>query len=149
MLADHLVHALFARGEIITRQGAVAHWLYILTSGTADVRVRTDGRRARWRASRRPDFFGEMGLMTGEPRTADVVATSDVDCYRLDKHSFDKILNARPEIAAEVSALLARRRVALFSVKYELDVDGKRVREASEQQRILRKIQSFFGLTES
>ena len=86
-LAAGMSHMIYAPGERITRQGAVAHWLYVMTSGTADIRVKTT-RTASRRPSRTltaPDFFGEMGLMTGEPRTADVVATTDVDCFRLGK----------------------------------------------------------------
>ena len=36
-LAERLVAAPFAAGDVITRQGAIAHWLYLLTGGEADV----------------------------------------------------------------------------------------------------------------
>lgn len=39
MLAEHLVHAPFAAGDILTRQGAVAHWLYLVIRGEAKVMV--------------------------------------------------------------------------------------------------------------
>ena len=45
-----------------------------------------------------PDFFGEMGLMTGEPRKADVVAKTDVECFRLPQATFETVLTGRPEI---------------------------------------------------
>ena len=41
-LADGLLHAPFAAGEIMTRQGATAHWLYIMTSGRAEIRANMD-----------------------------------------------------------------------------------------------------------
>ena len=49
-----------------------------------------------------PDVFGEMGLMTGEARAADVIATSDVECFRLGKETFEQVLLNRPEIATEL-----------------------------------------------
>lgn len=55
-------------------------------------------------------FLGEMGLMTGNPRSATVIALSEVLAYRLDKETFQKILNNRPELAIEISNLLAERR---------------------------------------
>src|SRR5207245_2805941 len=42
-LADHLRYAPFTAGETMTKQGAVAHWLYIVVNGSADVRATIDG----------------------------------------------------------------------------------------------------------
>ncbi|MFZ5477562.1 MAG: cyclic nucleotide-binding domain-containing protein [Myxococcota bacterium] len=141
-LAAQLVFAPFSAGETITREGAVAHWLYILHSGVAEVRASgLDEAVARLEG---PDFFGEMGLLTGEPRRADVVAASDVVCYRLDKVAFDRVIRARPEVAAEVSAVLARRRTAL-DAKRE-GVPAAEGREHTERARILGQIRAFFGI---
>jgi small-conductance mechanosensitive channel/CRP-like cAMP-binding protein len=146
-VADHLVYAPFAPGEIITRQGAVAHWLYVLVSGKAEIMTRVDGGPPKHVAHLdAPTFFGEMGLMTGEPRMADVVARSEVECYRLGKEGFQKILEERPEIATELSKTLARRRVELLAVREGLDSEQKKRREEAEAARILGKIQDFFGL---
>jgi small-conductance mechanosensitive channel/CRP-like cAMP-binding protein len=146
-LSDHLVYAPFVTGETITRQGAAAHWLYILVHGKADIRVKLEGGPPKHVASlEAPSFFGEMSLMTGEPRSADVVAVTDVECYRLDKPGFEKIILDRPEIATEMSKTLARRRVELTAVRDGLDADQKRRREETEAERILERIQSFFGL---
>ena len=146
-IADHLVFAPFAPGETMTRQGAVAHWLYIIVSGRAEILTRIDGGPPKHVATLEgPSFFGEMGLMTGEPRAADVVALSEVDCYRLDKEGFEKIIQERPEIAGEMSKTLAKRRVELLAVREGLDADQKRRREETEAARILERIQDFFGL---
>jgi CRP-like cAMP-binding protein/small-conductance mechanosensitive channel len=146
-LADHLRYAPFAAGETMTRQGAAAHWLYIVTSGRAEVRKHTEtGETATVAAINAPGFFGEMSLMTGEPRSADVVAVTDVECYRLDKEGFQKIIVARPKIAEEMSTTLATRRVELSTVSLGLDAEAKKARVATEQQRILARIQQFFGL---
>jgi small-conductance mechanosensitive channel len=145
-LSNHLTYAPFTAGETMTRQGAVAHWLYIVTSGRADVRTHSDGKEARVNVIEAPGFFGEMGLMTGAPRTADVIALTDVECYRLDKEAFKKIITERPEIVAEMSKLLAKRRVDLTAVTEGLDDAAKKAREASEQQAILGRIRNFFGL---
>jgi phage-related protein len=53
--------------------------------------------------------FGEMGLMTGAPRSATVVAAQDVECYRLDKASFADVLHARPALAEAMARVLAER----------------------------------------
>ena len=146
-LAGGMTHVLYTAGETITKQGATAHWLYVMTSGGAEIRANVEGKAplvvARIVA---PDFFGEMGLMTGEPRSADVVATSDVDCFRLGKETFERVLLGRPEIANELSEKLASRRVELMAVREGLDANARNARHASERERILGGIKSFFGL---
>jgi CRP-like cAMP-binding protein len=52
-------------------------------------------------------FFGEMALLTGAPRSATVVAETDLHCYKLDRESFLEIIQARPLMAEDISQLLA------------------------------------------
>jgi small-conductance mechanosensitive channel/CRP-like cAMP-binding protein len=153
-LAAGMSHVMYTAGEVLTRQGAVAHWLYVMTSGEVDIRVTVDpdgpgGVREHnvvVAHSTAPDFFGEMGLMTGEPRSADVIATCDVDCFRLGKDTFKTVLLGRPEIVTELSTKLANRRVELIAAREGLDASSKQQREASERERILRGIKAFFAL---
>jgi CRP-like cAMP-binding protein len=147
-VADHLRYSPFTAGETCTRQGAVAHWLYVLTSGKVEVRRHVeDGKLEKSLATiDGPSFFGEMGLMTGEKRTADVVAVTDVECYRLDKEGLQRILEDRPSLAEQFSRTLARRRTELVAVAEGLDADAARARMAGEEGRILDRIQEFFGL---
>lgn len=108
-LATHLVHAPFAAGDTMTRQGAVAHWLYLIVKGEAQVSHDTPAGRQPLAVLRAGDCFGEMGMLTGEPRQATVVATTAVDCYRLDKAGFALVLQSRPDIAQEISEIVRRR----------------------------------------
>jgi small-conductance mechanosensitive channel/CRP-like cAMP-binding protein len=147
-LADRLHYAPFTAGETMTKQGAVAHFLYVITRGAAEIRTTVEGQSKLVSTLHAPSFFGEMGLMTGEPRQADVIATQDVECFRLEKEGFQKIIEERPEIARGMSEKMARRRVELIAVREALDEQAKRAREASEQERILQRIQDFFGLGE-
>ena len=145
-LAEHLQYAPFTAGETITRQGAVAHWLYMIVSGEAEVRTRSAGESKAVTSLAAPSFFGEMELMTGEPRAADLVAVAECECYRLDKEAFSKIVQERPEVAESVSQTLAHRRVAIEAAREGLDAEAQKSREAREQARILGRIRSFFGL---
>jgi small-conductance mechanosensitive channel/CRP-like cAMP-binding protein len=148
-LASCLRYAPFARGETIVQQGSKGASLFILSQGAVDVVVRAKSALPATVATiEAPGFFGEMGLMTGEPRAADVVARVDVECYRLDKDDFERIVVDRPEIAEQISSTLAHRRVDLEAIREGLDAETKRQREANEQRRILRNIQEFFALTE-
>jgi len=153
-LAEGLSHVIYTAGEVCTRQGAKAHWLYILTSGTVEIRTTLDrdgggplpGATKIVGRLTAPEVFGEMGLITGQARTADVVAVTDVDCFRLDKETFERVLLERPEIATELSDRLARRRVELIAVRDGLDEEAKIARQSVERDQILGAIRSFFSL---
>jgi small-conductance mechanosensitive channel/CRP-like cAMP-binding protein len=146
-ISDRMIEVPFSAGECMTHQGAVAHWLYLLAAGDAEVRI-VGGEATRVVARiKAPDYFGEMGLMTGEPRHADVVALTDTTCYRLEKAVFEEVLKHRPEIAKALSQVLASRLVVLVSARENLNEAEKEARRASEQGRILEKIQTFFGLS--
>ncbi|HEY1693670.1 MAG TPA: mechanosensitive ion channel family protein [Polyangiaceae bacterium] len=147
-VADHLRYSPFTAGETCTKQGAVAHWLYLLTSGRVEIRRHVEGGTLTKTLAtvEAPNFFGEMGLMTGEPRTADVFAMTDVECYRLDKTGLQRILEERPAVAEQFSKTLAKRRTELVAVAEGLDDEAKRARMLHEEGRILDKIQEFFGL---
>ncbi|HEX4419509.1 MAG TPA: cyclic nucleotide-binding domain-containing protein [Kofleriaceae bacterium] len=141
-LAAGMNQAIYVAGEVITRQGAAGNWLYVMTRGAAEILAN----KAKIAQLSAPDFFGEMSLMTGEPRTADVVATDDVDCFRLGKDTFEAVLLARPEIAEELSHKLAARRVELVAAREGLDHAARSDRLASERARILGGIKAFFAL---
>ncbi|HOW89463.1 MAG TPA: cyclic nucleotide-binding domain-containing protein, partial [Elusimicrobiales bacterium] len=147
LLAGKLIPTPFAAGEVITRQGAVADWLYMIYEGNAEVRVHS-GNSGAYRAVKTlgpGDFLGEMGLFTGEPRSATAVAVSDVRCYRLDREGFGDVLSSRPEIAEAIALMLAKRRLELEEAKGALassDAGGLK----NEQQNLFSKIKTFFNL---
>ncbi len=147
-LAEELYFAPFAAGELVSRQGATAHFLYILAKGSVEVLLRAPaGKTSRLvTCIEAPGFFGEMGLLTGQPRTADVRAASDVQCFRLEKKAFASVLKARPEIAEHLADVLARRREELDTALSGLDASLRAGRQEGEAHRILRKIVEFFGL---
>lgn len=143
-MADRLVYTPFVRGDVMTRQGAIAHWLYILVDGEADVAVEgADGTRRPVATLGPGNVFGEMGLMTGEPRTATVTARTDVECYRLDKEGFEGIIRSRPQIAEEMSSVLAARSLGLKSVT---DLAETTSTGRKQGERLLGRIRAFFGL---
>ncbi len=147
-LVERLRFAPFMKGELITRQGAEAQWLYILTKGSAEIIVSTEtGVHKTVRALHAGDFFGEMSLLTGEPRSASLKALEDCECYRLDRVAFSDILHGRPEIAHYLSELLARRKVEIEAVRHDLDAAARAAMMKGQQQTIFDKIHKIFGLT--
>lgn len=142
-LAQSLTYAQFVKGDAMTRQGAVAHWLYVLIQGEADVWFETAGQPRRHLAMLTAGaIFGERGMLTGEPRRATVTARTDAECYRIDKKNFEKIMEARPEMAEAFARIMTeqdREREALQKEWQALDHDQHRVR-------LLMSIRRFFRL---
>ena len=137
-LASHLVHAPFASGDVMTHQGAVAHWLYLIIQGEAKVLVTGPNGPVQVAALHDGDFFGEMGMLTGEARRATVVALTAVDCYRLNKDGFAEVLQQRPELAREVSAIVDARNAELGT---RLDQSGL---PSPEHGDLLTRVLKFF-----
>ena len=146
-LAERLVPAPFAPGSIITQQGMVAHWLYILVSGEAEVWLERQGTRRLLTTLPAGRVFGEMGMLTGEPRRSTVTAKGNAECYRLDKAGFEEIIRSRPAIAEEMAAILAERTLQLASAREALGAEA----ETREGQRasLLGKMRAFFRLGET
>lgn len=140
-VARHLVYAPFVAGGVMTRQGDVAHWLYLIIEGEADVWSESPGGRERITTLKGGSIFGEMGMMTGAARTATVTARTDVVCYRLDKAGFAEIIQARPDVAEAMSKVLAKRQAELHDHRAAAPSAQSR-----EHDDILRRIRSFFGL---
>ncbi len=146
-LAASLRYAPFARGEIMTREGATAHWLYIIIEGEASIRVTTSGgTQLEVGRSKAGSFFGEMSLMTGEPRAATVVALSDVECYRLDSEAFQRVLERRPELVESLAGMLAERRLQLEQAREKSARPSQPAELAHTTQQFVQKMRRFFGL---
>jgi small-conductance mechanosensitive channel/CRP-like cAMP-binding protein len=145
-LSAHLKYSPFTRGDVMTKQGAPAHWLYLVEEGQAVVRVSEGGLDRDVATIQGPTLFGEMSLLTGAPRSATVIATSDVECFRLEKVAVQRLLEARPALAQQLAELLARRQVELDAAREGLDAQAARAREASEAKNLLGRIRQFFAL---
>ena len=142
-IAERLQYAPFARGDAITKQGSAAHWLYILAFGEAEVLYEPPAGSPQVIGHVPPgQFFGEMALISGETRSATVMAKTDVECYRLDRASFQELLRTRPEIASEVRCVIGARKPDLEQARDAF----ARVPESVDEKktRLLTRIKRFF-----
>jgi CRP-like cAMP-binding protein len=103
-LAGALVEEYFQAGEELIRKGATEDWLYVVSTGTIDI-LREDGRIR----SEAPVVVGDLAVLDPQPRSASVVAVTDVAALRLSKADFDDALDGRPEIARGVIVALVER----------------------------------------
>jgi CRP-like cAMP-binding protein len=98
----------YAAGSPLVRVGKPADAFYVILDGS--VRVEVPGRPVGLQAG---DFFGEMALIDGEPRSATVVAAGEVYVLTISRAKFLKLLEAEPKIALGIMTTLTRRLRAL------------------------------------
>jgi len=132
-LIPELERTSFPAGETLFRQGDPGTCLYIIIDGEADVFLEDGeaGRRSVAVLGRR-ECFGEMALLTGQPRSTGVRALTDLTVYALAKEGFDKLLVKHPVLAVHFSRVLSTR---LAAVNAELRRCRERAGESEEQGR--------------
>src|SRR5690625_4243345 len=142
LLAERLKTVFFVHGSKVIEQGDPGESMFIIVSGEAAVDIDAQGIQQRVAILEAGEVFGEMSLMTGNPRHATVSAHNDLTCYELDKNSFSRILKKRPELAESLAKILNTRIEELKA----LQKDRPLVRDVTQEQRLLGNIRRWFGL---
>lgn len=148
-LADGMAERLYREGAIIVRQGEPGASLFLIAEGVLDVSVATEGRTEPVRLDRMVpgEVFGEMSLLTGQPRTASVVAATDAVVYEIHRDHLDPILHRRPEIAARLADLMAQRQ-RRNRERFQVALGSPEASSlpVSSAHDILSRLRGFFGL---
>jgi small-conductance mechanosensitive channel/CRP-like cAMP-binding protein len=130
----------FAAGEPIIRQGAPGESMFVIEQGRVAVSVADDGGATSHLAELGPgEFFGEMSLLTGEPRSATVTACVETKLLTIDKDVFRPCLEAEPRLAEALERfLIGRRAVQMTAVS--------RDPAPPQEHDLLRRILDFFAI---
>ncbi len=113
----------FEAGQTVFDEGDPGSVLYVIQAGMVELmRSGPDGPRLVARLSP-GEFFGEMGVLLGEPRSVRAVAVSDSRLIELDAATFEEMCVAQPEIAIRVIQRLAARVIDLEQRLAALGVD--------------------------
>lgn len=131
----------FGKNERIIEEGEPGHTFYLVADGEVSVRAGKTGVEVT--RLKRGQYFGEMSLLTGEPRAATVVAATDALLLELTRPSFARLFAEHPELARQLSALLAQRRSQLRAVA---EATGG-TDTAPEAGRIFERLRQIFGLS--
>ncbi len=105
----HSAH--FGAGETLIQQGDKGESMFILVNGEANVTVQRDGAPVHVASLSSGDCFGEMSLLTGERRSATVIAHTDCEVVEIGKPVLANSLKENPELLHKLSDLLAQRQM--------------------------------------
>jgi small-conductance mechanosensitive channel len=142
-LARSSIRRVYAPGETIVRKGQEGNSMFVIIRGSVKVQL-PDG--AGWRTINQlgpNDFFGEMSLLTGEPRSANVVAEEETDVMQIRKTAVKPIFEANPELLETISAIVEERRKLLTQEQLE-----QTMRPTRAESGMMSAIRKFFGIGE-
>jgi CRP/FNR family transcriptional regulator, cyclic AMP receptor protein len=109
-LAANLQRRRYGKGQFIFQQGDPGLCLYLVESGKVKIAsFSSEGKGLVLNLLGPGDFFGELALLDGEPRSADAVAQEPCQLLLLQRDDFMHFLEARPHVAVKLLATVSRR----------------------------------------
>jgi small-conductance mechanosensitive channel len=129
----------FAPGETVIRAGNEGSSMFVVHNGRVSVQLMDNGKPRTVALLNEGDFFGEMALFTGEPRTANVVALEETEVLEIGYQAMKHLFDTNPDLVDSLSHIIAERRVGLIA-KPENAEDSEK-----ESEGIIASIKRFFG----
>ncbi len=138
----------YGDGETVVREGESGQSLYVIKEGHADVEILVDGVAHKMDVFFGPgNHFGEMSLLTGEPRSATIRARGDLELLCIEKADIAPILESHPALFKELSIVLAQRKQGNEGyIKAQASTGGEEEAERAFSEKILSSMRRFFGI---
>ncbi|HDQ39446.1 MAG TPA: cyclic nucleotide-binding domain-containing protein [Desulfonatronum sp.] len=108
-LLNALHKTLASAGERLISQGEPGECLYLIQKGACCVFVEMDRQVRRIARLKTGDVVGEMAVLTGEPRTANVDAETDMVLWKLAKSRFDVLADSHPDLRLFLTEIMSNR----------------------------------------
>ncbi|HEV7474285.1 MAG TPA: mechanosensitive ion channel family protein [Pyrinomonadaceae bacterium] len=140
MLAQAATSHVFAPGETVIRAGDPGSSMFVVHNGRVCVQVSESGRARTVATLSDGEFFGEMALFTGEPRTANIVALEETEVLEIGHAAMKQVFDTNPDLVESLSHIIAERRQGLAASEDLTAADEDR------SAGILSSIKRFFGL---
>lgn len=142
-IADAAHLRVFAPDEAIVQKDQPGGSMFVVHKGTVEIQTIDDeGKRQIVSTLREGDVFGEMSLLTGEPRSADVIAKDEAQVLQIGKHCLKPIFDKNPALIQLLSKTVEERRAKLLEKEHH---DEEKVR-SSKEKNVFKSIRKFFGL---
>jgi len=134
----------YAPGEIIVREGEKSSSMFLVESGRVAVSIHGAAGDSHKLAMIEPgSAFGEISLLTGEPRTATVRAVTAAVLIEIDKPTLSPILEENPSLVESLGAVMRERRQKAADL---YDVTREEMEKTPDRTVLGGRIARFFGL---
>lgn len=139
-LAGASVSHIFAPGETVIRAGDAGSSMFVVHNGRVKVQISDNGKQRTVAVLKDGEFFGEMALFTGEPRTANVVAAEETEVLEIGHQAMKHLFETNPDLVEALSHIIAERRLGLKAKSEDAET------HAEESAGIISSIRRFFGI---
>ena len=140
-LASVSTSRVYAPGEAIVRIGQDGGSMFVIIRGSVKVQIPEKTYQKTIGKLKENDFFGEMSLLTGEPRSATVIAEVETEVLQIRKHGLKPILESNPPLVKSIVELIDERRELLKSVS-----EAEEAEQSDTSKGVMKTIRNFFGL---
>lgn len=137
---------LFSAGEVIVKQGDTTTDFFIIQRGEVAIVLATDQGEKEIARLEAPKFFGEMALVSGEPRKATVKAARECELLVIDHAALEPILADSPEVVDALSKVLAKRQLELDEAVQKMSEAERESVVERESSQLLGKIKRLFAI---
>jgi CRP-like cAMP-binding protein len=145
-VAEHVQKRVYLPGELVVREGEPGEELFVIMEGEADVVIKTGDRTTPVATLTKGQFFGEMSLLTGAPRSATVQAKSPLTVTVIGKHAMSQVMSRNPGLAEKFATILAARQSGLAATRETADRAATMRLDEEDKRSLTRRILKFFRL---
>jgi len=139
-LAKASTTRVFAPGEAIVRRGQEGNSMFVIVRGSVKVQIPENDYQKTINRLKANDFFGEMSLLTGQPRTATVIAEEETEVVQIRKAALKPLFEVNPDLMKAICNIIEERRALL--VQGETEEEEKLNDDGSG---VLSSLRRFFG----
>jgi small-conductance mechanosensitive channel/CRP-like cAMP-binding protein len=139
-LAESCEAKIFSPNEPIVRKGQDGSSMFVVHRGAVNLQVIENGFSKTVATLREGDYFGEMALLTGQPRSATVVASGETEVLEIKHDALKPLFEKNPYLIEEFTKMIASRRELLNTERPETDEHDE------SKEGLFASIRKFFGM---
>ncbi len=147
-LSCQMSERLFKEGETVIEVGAQGDSMFVLCEGLLEVRIAVQETQTELSVGRLQAgmFFGEMSALTGEPRSASVIAVTEALVFEISKDHIAALIHSRPELAEMIAQAVTDRKLRNSEAVARAGSMALASAKPSMTAQLLHRMLSFFGL---
>ena len=148
-LAKNAQKRVYLPRELVVREGEPGEEFFVVMTGEADVVITAGDQTTPVATLKKGQFFGEMSLLTGAPRSATVQAKSQLTVTVIGKNAMGQVMSRTPSLADQFGTILAARQSALATTRETADRAARLKPGAEDGKSLTARILKFFRLSGS
>jgi CRP-like cAMP-binding protein len=146
-IANTMRQRRFDAGDVVIERHADGDSMFFVVEGLLEVLVPVEGQDEPLRVGQiaAGDFFGEMSLLTGAPRSATVKAVVATVTFEITRDDIHDLITGRPDVARRISRIVAERQAEGASARDRASAAALEEETSSVADKIFARISGFFS----